>query len=278
MDALKELIQNESQKQIAKSACIASVPCVVVENLGNQQYKVATLGEYVEYILTNYSGSYLNLGETVQVFYRNGFLSNQTAYIGAACYKGSESVPEPAIVQGFNITGNIGTNKIMSLFKIYTSRPTNVILSFNSNIKGLTTNDVKLTVVLDSDELEYEPKATVHNGEITHLNFSIPLNFSSGTHTINIVGNGSAQCLKIESSVYGLYIVGLPVVVPTGENDYIYETLTSEANPIFYIGETDLPLLPMTLNGKSVKKIRATTFDNSEVISVVIPDGITTIE
>lgn len=278
MDALKELIQNESQKQITKSACIASIPCVVIENLGNQQYKVATLGEYIEYTLTNYSGSYLNLGETVQVFYRNGYLSNQTAYIGAACYKGSESAPEPAIVKGFNMTGNIGTDKKMSLFKIYTSRPTNVILSFNSNIKGLADDDVKITVVFDESELEYEPQITVHNGEISHLSFSIPLNFSSGTHTINIIGNGIAKCLKTESSVYGLYIVGLPVVVPTDEEDYIYETLTLESNPVFYIGETELPLLPTTLNGKSVKKVRATTFDNSEVISVVIPDGITAID
>ena len=47
---------------------------------------------------------------------------------------------------------------------------------------------------------------------------------------------------------------------------------------IYYIGESNKPAVPTTLNGKSVEKILVTGFNYSEVTSVYIPEGIVEIE
>lgn len=42
-----------------------------------------------QYILANYSGSDLYVGESVQIYYRNNYISEQTAYIGSSLTKDS---------------------------------------------------------------------------------------------------------------------------------------------------------------------------------------------
>ena len=89
MDALNALIKQEAGKSIKESNCVFSIPARVIAAYDNQKYRVQLITSDIEYTLYNYSGSDLYMGETVQVFYRNNYLSEQTAYIGAACTKSS---------------------------------------------------------------------------------------------------------------------------------------------------------------------------------------------
>lgn len=87
MDAFNELVKQEADKAIKNSACVFSAPCVVVSALGNQKYTVKLVTGDAQYTVMNYSGSDLQVGEAVQLFYRGNVISNQTAYIGASLKK-----------------------------------------------------------------------------------------------------------------------------------------------------------------------------------------------
>lgn len=278
MDALRELIQNEVQKQIDKSACIASIPCIVTDYIGNQMYKVRTLTQDAEYTLVNCSGSSLAVNDTVQVYYRGGFLSNKSAYIGAVVFRDEAEAVAPVMVYGFDDMGNIGTSKTLSRFKLQVYQKTDVLLSFNATLVGLGTDDIEFTVLHGATALSYAPEVTVSDGEKSHVSFTIPMALNYGTHLISIVASGDARCLQSNSSIYGLHIKGLSIYDMTTEDDYVYETLTSSSNPVFYKGNSALPAVPTTLNGKAVKKIRATSFGDSAVMGASIPDGVDTIE
>lgn len=89
MDAFGELVKQEAEKVVKNSACIFSAPARVISVEGNQRYKVQLVTSDVQYILANYSGSDLYVGESVQIYYRNNYISEQTAYIGSSLTKDS---------------------------------------------------------------------------------------------------------------------------------------------------------------------------------------------
>lgn len=89
MGAFETLIKQETEKNIKDSACVFSAPARVISVEGNQKYKVQLVTSDAQYILANYSGSDLYVGESVQIYYRNNYISEQTAYIGSSLTKDS---------------------------------------------------------------------------------------------------------------------------------------------------------------------------------------------
>lgn len=89
MDAFGTLVRQEAEKVVKDSACVFSAPARVVSVEGNQKYKVQLVTSDAQYILANYSGSDLYVGESVQIYYRNNYISEQTAYIGSSLTKDS---------------------------------------------------------------------------------------------------------------------------------------------------------------------------------------------
>lgn len=89
MGAFETLIRQEAEKVVKDSACVFSAPARVISNEGNQKYKVQLVTSDVQYILVNYSGSDLYVGESVQIYYRNNCISEQSAYIGSSATKDS---------------------------------------------------------------------------------------------------------------------------------------------------------------------------------------------
>lgn len=87
MDAFGTLVRQEAEKVVKNSACLFSAPARVISVEGNQMYKVQLVTSDAQYTVMNYSGSNLQVGETVQLFYRGNVISNQTAYIGASLNK-----------------------------------------------------------------------------------------------------------------------------------------------------------------------------------------------
>lgn len=89
MGAFEILVRQEAEKVVKNSACVFSAPARVISVEGNQKYKVQLVTSNAQYILANYSGSDLNVGESVQIYYRNDYISEQTAYIGSSFTKDS---------------------------------------------------------------------------------------------------------------------------------------------------------------------------------------------
>lgn len=89
MDAFGTLVRQEAEKVVKDSACVFSAPARVISVEGNQKYKVQLVTSDAQYILSNYSGSDLYVGESVQIYYRNNYISEQTAYIGSSLTKDS---------------------------------------------------------------------------------------------------------------------------------------------------------------------------------------------
>ena len=89
MDAFGTLVRQEAEKVVKNSACVFSAPARVISAEGNQKYKVQLITGDAQYILANYSGSDLYVGESVQIYYRNNYISEQTAYIGSSLTKDS---------------------------------------------------------------------------------------------------------------------------------------------------------------------------------------------
>ena len=89
MDAFDELVKQEVTQSINNSACVFSAPARIISVEGNQKYKVQLVTSDIQYTLYNFSGSDLYVGESVQIYYRNNQLTEQTAYIGASFTKDS---------------------------------------------------------------------------------------------------------------------------------------------------------------------------------------------
>lgn len=89
MGAFEILVRQEVEKVVKNSACVFSAPARVISVEGNQKYKVQLVTSDAQYTLANYSGSDLYVGESVQIYYRNNYISEQTAYIGSSLTKDS---------------------------------------------------------------------------------------------------------------------------------------------------------------------------------------------
>ena len=76
--------------------------------------------------------------------------------------------------------------------------------------------------------------------------------------------------------VYGFNIETTTIFDPTTDSDYIYDT--NNTSIIYYIGNSNSPQIPTTLQDTNVTKIYATGFNYSNIEAVYIPEGITEIE
>ena len=279
MDALMALIQSQTQKEINKSAAIFSTPCRVVAKLGDEKYTIEIIGNSVQYDVYNLSGSSVEVGEQVQLYYRNGIISSRTAYIGASLTKGGGGSGEPCnYVIGFSNNASLSnTYKEINTIYFRALGTTKIFLSCNVTVEGTSTGNIVLKIYYDNELCNYEPKTSVSQGGYSNINISLPFNCDVGDHKIKIMAIGAGSVAS-SSFVFGQLIVGTSGYTPTDEDDYIYETTADSANTIFYTGETEQPAVPVTLSDKPTDIIRATTFGGSGVVRVLIPDGVTEIE
>ena len=86
-DAFSELVLQSVDKKLRETDFIHSTPAKVIKKLSNEMYAVQLIASNIELVLPNYTGSALDVDESVQVFYQGDILSERTAYIGAAIYK-----------------------------------------------------------------------------------------------------------------------------------------------------------------------------------------------
>lgn len=273
MDSLIELIDNRIDKALNTSAHVNSLIGQVVA-ASNDRYDVKLFTTGAIYNLPNYSGSDVNIGEQVYVYYSGGFLSNQTAYIGA-------SLNKPSLLKyiyGIDSTGILSNNAMkVSSLNFITLAATIINLVVNVTISSNVTGTAMFTVLADDIEYDYKPMTTINDG-YTHCSFTLPVEFDSfAEHTIYIKATGVGEITQVKSYIFGFNITDSDWIM-TDENDYIYEVFEDHSETWFYIGSAPRICMPQTLEGKPLTIVHATTFNFTGVTGVKIPEGIIIIE
>lgn len=278
MDALRELIGKEIDEKIKESDCVASTPCVVLDDYQNGYYLVEDIKSGSKYTVPNFSGSAIGIGENIQLFFKNGVINNKSAYIGAANYKSGDSV-SPVIIESLNKLGELVDADVeISLFKFKVLESTNLLINFNANIFGTVAGELILKVVIGETELLYKPRKTISINEYNLISFSLPFTLKSGEYTAQVIADGVGNFVDICTYIYGFHIEALPIYDPTSDADYIYELQNEKSNSVFFTGDSLRPSVPKIMGGKNTNILRATTFYGSEILGAYISDGVTEIE
>lgn len=274
MESLFTLIDERVEKVISSSTLISSAPCVVIGIRENEMVQVRLLSNGAEYTVPNWSGSCLNLGETVSLFYK-GIISNETCYIGASSNKDSNT---NGYVYGEAYLGELqGVNRNIAVIDFYNSSE-NILLGFDAVIQGgsESVSNGTISIYIDGVSKRYTPMFTTVLGGYTHCSFTLPYSISNGIHTIEIKCEcENSMLVDIESYVWGS--VRLPIE-PTDENDYIYRIDNGSAYIIKYIGTKRYIQTPLTLEGVPVKIIGKSAFMETDVKMVVVSEGVEEIE
>lgn len=282
MDSLLSLIDSRINKAEKNSNALRSVPCKVIELLNNDYVKVQIVTDSTIYTVLNRSGTNVNVGETVSLYYQ-GMINNKSAYIGAAITK------EEGGGSGCSFNSIIGDVTIGEVFpsvsRIIGACPfkalinTNAFVVYNCVIQGVDTGTLYLHFYIDGEEIGFSPTVSVTLNQYITQSFVLPFTTLQGNHMLQVraIGYGYITSATLNVCGTGIEVSDSPYE-PTAENDYIYETVGSSTNTIYYIGETSYPSIPTTINGEPTTIIRATTFTNSSINTVYIPEGVEEIE
>ena len=277
MDSLFKLVDERINKYLSNSPFIVAVPCVVLDVLSDNMLKVQLTASKTVMTVPNWSGSDVEVGENVQLFYRGAILSEQTAYVGASENKGGAGT----FVTGESYVGTLPNDDFCVAMIAFKNANESILLAFNAVIQDGTNSTVNCTfkVYVDEQLQSYSPVISTITGGYNHISFVMPLYLAKDSHTIRIFANGEGAIITaVESSVWGIVETTEHPYEPTSENDYIYYTTDDMSGTVYYIGESLYPIVPDTFNTKPLEAIGCTTFNYSDVKAASIPDGVERIE
>ena len=277
MDALEQIIQNEFEKEIANSVLISSLPAKVIENLGNEFYTVELITSKSKFNLVNFSGSSLNVDENVQVFYRGGSVSSKSAFIGASLNKSDGNK-----IRYFYGTdkSNISIETITSISEILfeNNKDTTINLVCNAVLTSTDGGNYTFTIYLDNVLQEFTVIGTIVAEGYDNCSFTIPIEvIDTGLHHIKIVGVGNCTIVQSKAYLFGQNLQS-SVYFATNEDDYVYKLNSLTSDTIYYKSSYSNVLMPTTLEELPLNVICMTTFADTDVEGVIIPEGVTVIE
>lgn len=277
MDVVRELIHNEAENVLNNSACIFSTPVKVVEDLGDELYVIETIATQSKYTVHNYSGSPVEIGENVLLYFKGSVISNKSAYIGASLNKPSTMT----YIDSINSLESLSlTAKKISSFYFLVTASTTISLIFNVNIQSLNSGTATFTIIVDDNEYDYKPITNINEG-YTHCAFSIPIPFEDvGVHKIEIKATGIGDITQVKAYMFGMNIVKNDWII-TSDADYTYMTDMIDSNgkrSLRYISDYERIKTPTTLDGSPFLSIGYETFMTKNVTAVQIQAPVTTIE
>lgn len=280
MDNLLTLIDSRIAQADRSSSSIKSIPCRVEEILDNNYVRVKMITTGAMYDLLNKSGTAVTVGETAQVYYTSLF-NSKSAYIGAVANKdsgGGNETPLSLVVGETQLIEIFNSEMVVGTCDFAVKANAVCIIQFNVTLWGVNGGNTHFAFALDNNVI-YEPILTTHVGEYISQSFSIPFEIISGTHVLEIKAIGDGLVSNASVMVYGHGVESADhPYEPTTDADYIYETSASQTNTIYYIGSSLYPSIPQTINEQPVKILRGTTFNQSNIKSVYIPEGVEEIE
>lgn len=131
------------------------------------------------------------------------------------------------------------------------------------------TGSASAQIVRNGVPMDIEPLGT---GTIS---FTIPYMAGGGVHDISILMSGNGELTAVQGAVWGQNIIAQELVY----SDWEYEIENDTATITGYSGDDTSLIVPANLGGKPVVKIgEGALAENSDIITVYIPDGIEIIE
>lgn len=275
MSELYDLVSSIVKKELNGLNLTKTIPCRVVQVLDNEKVEVELISNKAHYRVYNYSGSPVNIGETVQLFYR-GTISENSAYIGASFYK-SDATTNFVIMD--SKTGLISSEySLASKVDIKAINDTNIEITYNASILGTNNGEVEFVIRIDGIEQDYKPLSSTIESSRIMVSFSMPSHIAQGKHSIEIRVKGTANIERVYAFVSG-QVEKIEVDFDNvTSDDFIYITNDTTTDIALYIGESLVPKIPDTINGNPVGVLYASAFNASNVEAVYIPDGVTEIE
>lgn len=281
MDNFDMLVEGKIKKVMEDSNYIKSAPCYVKSLENNDLVRVVLITSNAEYVVPNYSGSNVGVGEFVQLYYRGDFIYESSAYIGASNTKAMDySQMRLNYINGSRLNGEI-MSVDRTLSKIYAKcmRTTSCFVSINANVYGSTeSGNCTFKISVDGDTQDFQPINMVTLENYTICAYTLPITIDAGEHEITVYVSGTGNVISQNCYMYGQGIEEYKSYDITTDEDYIYETFDGKTNVIYYIGSSKNPEIPTMIHNAPVKKLYATSFNYSEVQTVYIPDGVEEIE
>lgn len=109
MNDIIQLIDSRINKQSRESTTLSSTPCHILDVYQNGNVKIHVFQNNSEYVVPNYSGSDLIVGEEAQLFFQGNISSGRFMYIGAAVNKQNNS--NLSYVLGSTMIGEVFTQE-----------------------------------------------------------------------------------------------------------------------------------------------------------------------
>lgn len=277
MNDLMQLIDNRINRQLKRSTSLNSVPCRILELLPDGNVRVMVVQNNSEYIVPNYSGSGLYVGEEAQLFFQGNISSGRFMYIGASINKQNSSTFN--FITGDKMPGEVFDHeRIISQINFQCREQTPCLFFFNATVLGNSAGELSIRIYSDERMNSFTPITTLGNDEHRTISFSLSENYDSGYHQLKITACGSGNIVNINTYIIGYQIERYENYDLTNENDYIFRTDENKCGIIYYTGQSKYPEIPTILGGNPVTKLYATSFNYCDIINAYIPEGVEEIE
>ena len=275
MNDLIHLVDNRINKQLRESTTLRSIPCRILEIYQNGNVRIRVVQNKSEYVVPNYSGSDLIVGEEAQLFCQGDISSGRFMYIGASNNKSTKGGNAFNVISGIIMTGEVFTeDREISRINLTSNEQSESLLVFNATAFG--SNHGNLTIKIYINEIEYNfiSITTLSANEYRTISFSLPVTLNPGIYKITIKACGSGNLSAINSYIAGHDIDEYEYYEETNENDFIFKIDNDKCSIIYYTGKSSCPKIPTEIQGVPVTKLYETAFNYSNITNVYIPDGV----
>lgn len=277
MNKLLEIIDSRIQKKIKNTNFLTSAPCVVKHIASDEAVTVSLISNGTILTVPNYSGSSLEVGESVQLFYFGNMLTDKNAYIGASLNKDGETSHINKIPLNIE-TGSLTANgAVLGYCYVEANQDINAALNFNAIVLGSTSSDISFEIYINNVKYDYEPIVTSHEGEYDHISFSLQIDLATDLNTIIIRGVGTGAITNVRGYIEGKDITVYPVYEETSASDYSYSKDIDSVIIESFRGNSLYPSIPEEIENLNVTILNGASFYSSDIKAVYIPNGVETI-
>lgn len=255
---------------------------------GNPALDLGDMVRLTDGVAGNYSTSFLITADTWQ------FRAPQTLISAGAVESGISSSSSgggtaAASMTYINTTKKIGrVDFATSEIQLYEAERTVASGSYSVRDQSCCFIVAQLTMLADEDctsgivvyhddiAQDYRALQTLHEGEYQTINVSIPINASTGTHTVRVSAYGKAVVSAASAYIWGQELHKESPQY-TSDSDYTYTVSNGITTVTGYIGSSLYPEIPTKLGGGATTIIDDHAFTDSDITAVFIPEGVTEI-
>lgn len=207
-DAISEYMGQIADKKIEESQCIMAVPATVKKVLSNGMCLVELIANSTQFVVPNWSGCDVRVGDEIRLFYTGAIISERTAYIGAAAYmvnrqwglvEGNFIVDDGSITPAYpkgrrSIPTSIDDGVSISRYGFRSFQDQTVLATFNGIIRAAN-SDCATRIEFYIDEQEYDYRYIMDMPNSAHYycpTVTLPLRVEAGNHIfeVKIFGDG----------------------------------------------------------------------------------------